>query len=274
MLIYTHTDLDIDAASSAALACLVYSIPIEQVYFINAGITKNEFKTNIHLGNEKIKPCYLILDVDCEGLGIKGKQEVINGRTYVNSAFSSLLDYININDINKAFSNVAVYIDNIDSHKNINKNSTNDDVSFFTTFIALKKVYTNDKKLLLVWKDVIEGIYSNYLGMKLAIEEANNAQWPYNNIAVIKNSRDSRASKILLNRGANFVIYQNGNNIGILINDEVPRTIATLLGQALPEWFVHPSEFLVAWGTKKDLKAEPPKINTKELSKLINEIYN
>jgi len=77
-----------------------------------------------------------------------------------------------------------------------------------------------------------------------------------------------------MKKGADFVIYEDGNNMGIVISDTVARAVAPELGRALPGWFVHASGFLVAWGTKKAQKEVPSGFKLKEIADIINGVYN
>ena len=141
-------------------------------------------------------------------------------------------------------------------------------------FNSFKKSSKNDYELLEIWEKFFNGLYTLKTKSKEEyLIEANRAEWPEKYISVIKNSSQNAPIKILMSRGAQFVIYTDNNNIGIIINDSVPRVVAVELGRMLPDWFVHPSGFLVAWGTKKAIKPCKPKETVKDLINYIKDIY-
>jgi hypothetical protein len=257
--------MDIDAASSVALARLMYPDKEKHpIKFLGSDVTKEEF----HLLHPKGKR-YLLLDIDCSGIGMKGTKKTIGDRTFVMSAFSLYLSTLDA-DFKEAFSDLANFIDIVDS-KILRIEQHNSE--WLTVFKALQRTTTTDEGLLEIWCKIIEGHYRNFMARYVAEAEAEKASWPFNNIAIIKNPKEHLTSKILMNKGADFVIYEEANNMGILISDKVSRSIAPELGRALPGWFVHPSGFIVAWGTKKAIKRTPSGFKPKELAQIVKGIY-
>lgn len=264
MILYSHYSLDLDAASTLALAYMVTNA--EKIVYVSADITKKEFLA-LH---DKDEP-YLILDVDCEGLGIKGKKTTKDGNTFVLSAFSSYLD-MQDDDYKQAFLGLASFIDTVDAKLPTGRESANN--AWLTVFLDLKRIRITDPELFNAWVDIIEGHYLNYIAIDVAQEETKRAFWQYSNIAYIKCPREHLTIKFLMRQGADFVIYEDGNNMGIVISDNVSRAVAPELGRALPGWFVHASGFLVAWGTKKAQKDTPSGFKLKEIANIINGVYN
>ena len=265
MILYTHYALDIDAASTLALACMITGS--QEIRYIRADVTKKEF---LALHNSKEE--YLILDIDCEGLGIKGRKVIrYDGAAFVLSAFSSYLERQD-DKYKQTFLWLANYIDVVDAKLPASKELPEN--SWLTIFLALKRISRTDEELFKVWLQIITGHHQNYLATFVAQEEAKQANWSHSNIAYIKSPKEHSTIKFLMHQGADFVIYEDGNNMGIVISDNVSRAVAPELGRALPGWFVHASGFLVAWGTKKAQKEVPSGFKLKEIADIINGVYN
>jgi len=151
MILYTHYSLDLDAASTLALAFMVTGAL--RVKYISADITKKEF-TSLHY----IEEDFLMLDIDCEGLGIKGKKIVKDGQTYILSAFSSYLA-LQTEDYKEAFKDLALFIDQVDSGNKLPAASLYG--NWLTIFLAIKRKISTDPEVLEAWFVILEGHYKN-----------------------------------------------------------------------------------------------------------------
>jgi len=78
---------------------------------------------------------------------------------------------------------------------------------------------------------------------------------------------------VLFSRGADFVVYVDGNNLGVVRRTDCSISTATdrLLGLIREageegEWFVHPAGFLVARGTRKAPARTPSRLTAKQIA--------
>lgn len=254
MKIFTHVNVDFDAASSAALMKLHYSelynpIIIESV-FVSGSIEKTELAK---LANGET---YIAVDITS---GIKG----------VRSAFADLLQTMS-DEYQEAFDDLAGFADLVDC----TPQAINKDNSLLTVFRALKYSTNSDQEMVKVWGLIIKGILYDYRDYKKALIEAESAQW-YNNhkIAVIHKPVSHKTLGILAGKGAHAVIYKNGNNIGVRRYKTYETLyVTTKLQYALPDWFHHKNHFLSCWGSSKAPKTTSCNVSVKDLILILSNL--
>lgn len=247
-MIYTHQNLDIDAASSVWLFKL-YHQRDDEVIFVPADYVPNtavEYAPDIYI------------DIPAGGLGWKGEK----------SAFSEILERTN-DEFQEAFKDLKVLIDIKDSTGETIRIPGMSSGTIVDTFIHIKDYYgKDDNALLLAWKPVIIGMLSSYRRYQKALRAADRAKM-IENIPIIKNAPSQTAS-ILHSRGAEFVVYEDGFNVGVIRSNSSKKNLGELLRDRLPTWFHHKSGFLSCWGCNKAPKYSPADISAEELAEIVS----
>jgi len=273
--IYTHQSVDLDNASAVSLAMLIFGIPIDNVHFMDASWDNPDKLEDI-----------LIIDMFC---GIKGEQKPgPNNTTIVLSAFASILEKYGSADHQKAFEDVAVFIDAQDSTGDWRKaypqikfsGGSRRMPTILTVFFALKNHYgvslfkaTADKDLLLDWFKIIRGIQQSHDAYQLSKKEADTAEW-YEDypILIMRNQKYPQTSKALFNRGAEVIIYTRDYNIGAVRSNKSDVNLGDGLKEFLPDWFHHPAGFLSCWGSWKAPKAKDSGVDTLMLAEWVSRL--
>lgn len=266
--IYTHLNLDLDAASSTAIAMIYYNIPIENVIFTTPDIIKY---TNI-------KSTDLILDID-HPQGLKGNLIEVGGQKYKTSAFTCFLEKINSKFYKKIFKNIGIFVDAVDAFSDwtipydIINNKLKDIPTLQLVFKAFKSNTENDYELLSKWKEIFYGMIKLEVSRLEATELAKIAEWYTPDIAIIEGVGHSNIISALFNEGAKFVIYSYKNNIGVVRQKRLKNiNLGAYLKNYLPDWFHHEAGFLSCWGSSKNPKDIPYDITTKQLAEYVIEL--
>jgi len=259
MKVYTHSYVDLDAAFSAALVRLNNCDKKCDIKFIPAD----------HDGVGLDDGDSIIVDVYAGGKGLKGDK----------SAFSSYLSMHCNNVYQEAFSNLANFIDAQDSTGDWTTGYEiyGDGIDSIPTlqylFNSLRSSFDDDEALVNFAHNVLIGDLANYKKLKKALLEADESEWVYNNIAITK-GKEVQTTGILFSRGADFVIYENGNNLGVLRSKYLTKiNLGDKLKKELPSWFHHESGFLSSWGTRKAVKSAPPSISSEQLAGLVHTLF-
>lgn len=255
MRIFTHSSLDLDAASSVALYMLHNPrIKLFDVCFVPAdydGATMDE-------GD-------LAFDIYAGGKGLKGDK----------SAFSAVLKIVD-RKYQPAFNDVAKFIDIHDS--------TGDwkiayDVpkeerlpTMLDTFRWMKRTINHDGFLLHNWEKVIRGTWLSYNDFNKAKKIANKARWVGPKVALIEGQAPMQTCSILFNIGAEFVIYEDGNNIGVIRSSKSKVNLGEHLSKWFPDWFHHPDGFLSCWGSIKAPKDTSSGVSIDFVSEIVSTI--
>lgn len=247
MKIITHYNVDLDAASSAALALIINSDKETTLEFISTSATWDEIK-------DQVSEEDLILDVDVSGKGLKG----------VISCFSS---YLATQDKEWAehFYEFADKVDIVDSNPELQTSDIND------IFLNFKYGCKTDEEVVRIWKIFLEGIIARNLELARAYEQLESVTW-VKDIAIMPPNSERILSRLLKRNGANYIIYAEEGAQGIIMSNKIPMQTKERLASALPEWFFHEKGFLLAWGTAKGFKSTNSEYTAKDLVKLILDV--
>jgi|SaaInl7_150m_RNA_FD_contig_21_2022702_length_959_multi_11_in_0_out_0_2 hypothetical protein len=258
MKIYTHSYVDLDAAFSASLVKLHNSDKKCTIEFVSAD------HDGVGLDTDSI-----IVDLEAGGKGLKGDK----------SAFSSYLNMYCKNTYKEAFTNLSRFIDAQDSTGDwstgyeIYGEGMESIPTLQYLFNSLRSSYDDDKALVNFAHNVLIGELKNYKKYRKALVEAEEAEWVYNNIAITKGV-ETQTTGILFSKGADFVIYEDGNNLGVLRSKYLAEVnLGNKLKSELPSWFHHESGFLSSWGTRKAIKSTPPSISSEQLAGIIHTLF-
>jgi len=133
MKIFTHYNVDLDAAVSAALALIINKDKNPTLEFISTSCDWDDIKDIVEDGD-------LILDVDASGHGLKGET----------SCFSSYLATLDPK-WSLYFLELAVKVDIVDSAPELQTSDLND------IFISLKYGCSTDAEIVNIMRILLEG---------------------------------------------------------------------------------------------------------------------
>jgi hypothetical protein len=138
---------------------------------------------------------------------------------------------------------------------------------------AFQAVNSDDNWVCNQMGTVFDGLFKNALG-RLDAEEEADAQEVIGDVAIVRNSKHFATNGILMERGAKFVVYVDGDNMGITRRGDIH--LPTNIGlEGVPfeeqnEWFVHPAGFLTARGTRKAPAETPSKADPRYIAAALN----
>lgn len=275
MIIYTHQNVDLDAAFSAALLLCLHDLSIHSVAFLPAN----------HNG-EGLAETFLAVDIDLNGKGIKGGKVTSGNRTYVQAALLTILEDAPHEYI-LALKDIATYINALDStgdwttgytHLFASSEELRKIPTLIDIFNAIKKIGGQadyaDTQLVGLAKLIIEGQVLVTQSKLDSAGEAKRAKWPYPYIAIINEAKEDKTNTELMNAGAKFVIYTNGYNIGVVrSNAVVDFNLGDHLRDWFPEWFHHEGGFISCWGSKKSVATSPSDVDPQFLADCVYAAY-
>jgi len=252
MSIYTHLSLDLDAASSVSLYLLCNpNLSVTDVVFVPADFDGKTMKYED-----------VAIDIYAGDKGIKGDK----------SAFSSILNIVDKRYKN-AFLSMSKFIDAHDSTGDWKSayNVPKDEKipTILDTFRWYKRSIKEDKLILNHWASVINGVWLSYNDYNRAKKLALRAQWDGPYVAIIKGSAPLQTCSILFDMGADFVVYESGNNIGVIRSNNNKEHLGNHLVKWFPDWFHHPDGFLSCWGSNKAPKEQPYDTTAEYVAELV-----
>lgn len=272
MKIFTHQNMDLDNASAVSLALRIYNLDFDAVHYVGADYDGTT------MANDDVA-----IDIEANGKGEKGRIVTRGNKTFVLSAFSLVVEKIKEVKMQKAYSDLAVFIDALDSTGNWvtayyphivgDTKEARRIPTILDTFFALKHFYgLNDLELLKAWKPIIDGLWNRQLSELRANKEAEDAEWPFDHIAIIYSSKEPATMSKVHAQGAHFIIYEDGNNLGVKRGNKVDVNLGKHLHEVLPDWFHHKAGFLSCWGSHKAPKSTPANISAIKLAEMVSQI--
>jgi len=230
-----------------------------------------------------MEPDDIALDIEANGKGEKGRIVTRGIKTFVLSAFSLVVEKIEDVKMQKAYEDLSVFIDALDSTGNWvtayyphivgDTKEARKIPTILDTFFALKHFYgLDDLGLLKAWKPVMDGFWKRQLSDLRAEHEAKDAQWPFDHVAIISSSKEPSTMAKVHAQGAHFIIYEDGNNLGVKRSNKLDVNLGKHLQEMLPNWFHHKAGFLSCWGSHKAPKTTPPDISATKLAELVSQI--
>ncbi len=265
--IHTHQKADSDAFSSVA-AYKRYAIPAgheTNVKFVPAGTKTNLEATDVFL--------------DIDG-GMKGRKET-DGRTH--SSFRQIMEVYAPPEEREALKYLIEYIDSIDTYgpaellKKLDA-ETAKTISENTLRELLESLrYSNlktDHDILTVFEEMFSGLLERGRLRIAASQEVARAEFPFGpTIAIVKEKKNPFTVDLLFEKGAQVVIYTDGNNIGVLRKDGAELNLKELLeveiGSQESGWFFHDHGFMAARGTFKNPSTSKSKITPEIIAEIL-----
>jgi hypothetical protein len=235
------------------------------------------------------------IDIDCGGKGIngfgdKGEERScfhILVRKYCDAetqtALTNLIKYVDLQETTG--SAVGSILDDLDKDlaeegMNIPPSDKRLLMSFNLTSVlnCLRRTFRgNDDRIFQAMEHIFDGYLESSLARLRGDRDASKAEfYADGKIALLPKDAEGTATGILMERGADFVVYREGHNIGISrkngCNTEIcPPTVEVLLESkgGDEEWYRHEAGFLLCHGSRKSPAKEPSKITGDDLAKAL-----
>jgi len=250
MRIYTHFNVDLDAACSVwAAQKFVAGMDTAGVVFVPAN-----WQGPLADGD-------IAVDIEAGGEGWKGLKDP-DGT--VHSCFSLILQGWAGKENREALSCLEQFVDAQDAHGSAVKwlTGTDNEVLSRTGLNAVLRALQarhprNDALVVERMSEILDGMLLAGRSRIRAEKEADLAN-VYGQVAVVVNSKEFATNGILFERGMRFVVYVDGNNLGVIregtetVRTDHPtiRAVVEAAGE-LDEWFAHPAGFLFCRGSRK-----------------------
>jgi len=277
--IFTHTNLDLDAA------CSVWAV---RQFVPGAKNAQIEFRPSNWEG-EEIEDEDFAVDISAGGKGIKGKKD---DDGTIHSSFATIVEvYASQND-KEALCGLVKFVDAQDSYGSALKFlapgiSRDAQEALGSTGInsvlrALQKFHGSDKVACERMSEIISGLLEFGRSRKFDQEEAQKAEiLPCGKVAIVRDCGQNGVNGILFERGIRVIVYVDGNNIGLIRNNEEKtrmdhsdiRAVVEDAGE-IKEWFAHTAGFLFCRGSRKAPATNVSKVSPIALAKTMSEILD
>lgn len=263
--VITHVCPDLDAVSS--------------VWFFMRFIAKKKLEVKFvpaSWSGSDMGPHDVALDIDAGGRGLKG---IKTSSGDVHSCFKLLVDKYADKETKIVLKPLVKFIDRSDTYGGINrvgdfaKNKGRQVTSFIALSLAIRAfsaVHECDQVILARMLELFDGIYkinTGHIKQRELIESA----IIVGGTVILSGDHHGSSRGIVFGKGYSALVYQDGNNIGLLTKSglradspEVLRVIASA-GESR-EWFAHPTGFMIARGTRKDPKITESKVDPYKLA--------
>jgi hypothetical protein len=232
--------------------------------------------------SEDISDNEIALDIEC---GIKGEKDN-NGR--VHSCFAFLVKQHGDPVIIKNLRSLVKLVDTVDTYglgarKLLGKSLPDETLLALTStglhailrgFQALNR---DDSWVCQQMFVILDGLAKNWQSRTLAEREAD-AQEIIGEVAITRNTQHRATNGVLMDRGAKFIVYVDGHNVGVSRRDGI-RIPTSIVLEAVPkeersEWFVHSAGFLTARGTRTAPATSSSKVDPRAIADLLNKSLN
>jgi hypothetical protein len=278
MKVYTHKNVDLDAAASVWFAQNFIIDPPRsaELVFVSANWD------GTGMGDED-----MALDIRAAGRGIKGYQ--LSDGT-VGSCLDQLVTEYAPRFAQDALRSLVEFVDAQDAHGQAVKRLAPEAGRYAQTVLAdtglngvlraLQAQHPGDDKLVVeLMSEIFFGMLKVGEARQRAAAEANRAELIGDGrVAIVRDKREMATNAILFDRGVRVVVYQDGHNIGVVregsetLPMDHPALLAVIhaageeIGDGDGKWFVHPAKFMIAWGTLKAPAASLSRVRPEDLA--------
>jgi len=282
MKVYTHINIDLDAAASVWAARQFMGAQDAELVFVPA----NWDGIGLDDGD-------LALDIRAGGRGIKG-MEGTDGT--VGSCFASIVANHASESDRQALLHLSRFVEIQDSTGRAIEyfapavtefdQNTLDAVSINSVLWALQARHPrNDALIVERMSEIFSGMLEGGRARQRAEVEANDAELIGDGlVAIVRDKKEFATNAILFERGVRVIVYvdthEGGDvaDIGVVregsmtlrMDDpalvEVIHAAGEQLGDGNGTWFAHPAGFLLAWGTRKAPATRPSRVRPEDLA--------
>lgn len=262
--LYTHLDLTVDAAASVWLWRRLHpeeNWPLQHVPSTWDGV-------GIGAGD-------VAIDIDAGGRGIRSRR---NPDGSVASCFRVILNehmaQEGPHDLEPLLRPIADLMDAQRRDGNLTRLGFPPRYGIFGlsgTFLALKHTCAGPEELLEHFSKILDGFVRI---AELSDEVGRLAQEVelVGSVAVILDQNHLGLHRAVFRRGARFLVFKDGNNLGILREARERAHLGRLIQHQIqePGWFFHPRGHLAARGTRKAPAQTPSRYAPRELAQMLD----
>jgi hypothetical protein len=274
--IFTHMGVDLDATASVWWQRRQPGYEDAEVKFVPANWQGDELEEGD-----------IALDLDAKGRGIKGTKGEDGWR---HSCFAALLKATASEEDQRALRALVAFIDTQDTFGSVVRHfapAIGREAEHALQFTGVNAVLRalqakfpkDDAKVLERMSEIYDGMLEVGRRRLAAEDEADQAEWVGSKVAISREAKLAATRFVLVERGADVVVYTNGCNVGIWRNQGVtlrmdhPDLVAVveLFGEKVEgnrpdRWFAHPDGFLLCWGDAKAPRTTPSAVDPKALA--------
>jgi hypothetical protein len=273
--IFTHEWVDIDAVASLWFA-LRFMLEEQDVEILFVPASWNGID---------LEPQDLALDISAGGKGIKGR--MYKGK--VHSCFEELVSRHADRGTKRRLSSLVRSIDQHDTYGEKGKHKGDFFSLLKMALRALRAVHGKDDRLICSRMfELLDGVYKLIDGQSQAKKNIYDSVDIVGKTAIIFDPDNSSSSRDYLNRmGYPAVIYVDGNNIGLLVQNDLIRRglradhpeikkLVEDIGEK-DEWFAHPAGYLFCRGSRKSSRntssePDPSELDPYDLAKTVERL--
>jgi len=268
VMIITHFNVDLDAVAAVWAYCRFHQpqdIPAADVQFRSAALKAADVPQGA-----------VVLDIDAEGVGVKGKKCPETGR--VSSAFAELMQAAPV-EVRDDLQWLVKYVDEQDSTGTVAHEGDHQASGLQSTFRAIGTSVQTDRALIDQMALIFDGHLEMAAARRRAIAEADEAFVSESGrVAVVVDSKEFATNGVLFDRGVEFVVFQDGNNLGVVRSRESKLHLGTFFAERLTvpeeeaaEWFAHSAGFLFCRGSRKAPAATPSAVQAAHLAAMLDQ---
>ncbi len=268
--IFTHEWVDIDAVASLwfALRFMLEEQDVE-ILFVPA-----------RWNGIDLEPQDLALDISAGGKGIKGR--MYKGR--VHSCLEELVNRYADQKTKEKLSSLVRSIDQHDAYGNKERYKGDYFSLLRMALRSLRAVHGKDDRLICSRMfELLDGVYKLIDGQKEAKKIIYNSVDTVGKTAIIFNPGDSSSHRGYLYRmGYPAVIYVDGSDMGLLVQDELIRKglradhpeILKLIEDIGEKdcWHAHPTGYMFSWGARKSTRETSSSLDPYDLARTVERL--
>jgi hypothetical protein len=281
-IIYTHINVDLDAAASVWAAKQFMGAQDAGLVFVPA-----------NWPGDGMEDGDLALDIRAGGRGMKGYP---HGDGTVGSCFRDIVTQYAAADDQRALQSLITFVDLQDSRGRAVEwlargadqlgQDVLDGVSINSVLRALQATHPrNDALIVERMSEIFSGMLEGGRARQRAEIEADDAELIGDGlVAIVRDKKEFATNAILFARGVRVIVYvdthEGGDvaDIGVVregsmtlrMDDpalvEVIRAAGEQLGDGNGTWFAHPAGFMLAWGTRKAPATRPSRVRPEDLA--------
>lgn len=269
-VIYTHLDLDVDAAASIWLWRRLYK---EQTWEVRL---KPATWTGSDLQQEDVA-----IELEAAGNGLRARR---NPDGSVSSCFRVIMtdcvppnyDHEDIERLERMVGPIADLMDVQRRDGNLSRLGFPPRYGIYGlsgTFLALKRTTEDEKELLGDFSRILDG-FMHLAELSTEVSQiADEVEFVGREVAVIMDQDNPGLHRAIFRRGAKFIVFKDGKNLGILREARERRHLGNLLQERIKEsgWFFHPRGHLAARGTRRAPARSDSQYQPAEIAKMLKE---
>ncbi len=265
--IYTHLDLDVDTAASIWLWKRLFpeetwEVELKPATWDGSGMSADD----------------VALELEAGGHGIRSRR-LADGS--VQSCFRVLLreelpEDLSEEEVRKLEREVGPIADLLDAQRrdgNLTRLGFPSRYGIYGlsgTFLALKHMCPEPPELLEHFHRILDGFVriAELSGEVARIVESTPF---FGEVAVLLDEDKPGLHRAIFRRGARFLVFKDGNNLGVLREAREKRHLGDLLRGRIEEdgWFFHPRGHLAARGTRRAPATDPSRYPPEELARIL-----